>query len=128
MFSFLFLFLYLISFSIPMKNAKKAFEDARNDDLSSGSLKFTATYVSVFQLYQAAKNWVEKDNRVLSASIRVGGKNQHALDFRYDLQGLPEKLRGGQTLEKVFKPFFQEEFGDDYLTGWDHSNPTFIIK
>lgn len=111
-----------------MKDLQKSFEDATQDELLSGCIKFSTDYVSKAQLYAAAVEWAESDERVKALGIRGGGGGTHALDFRYDASGLDEKTQKGGSLEKIFKKFFSEKLGGDYLKGWDYSIPTVIIK
>lgn len=111
-----------------MKDLKKSFEEATNENLQSGCLKFSSDYVSKAQLYAAATDWVQSDERVKLASIRGGGGGSHALDFRYDVSGLDKDMQKGASLEKIFKKFFKEKLGDDYIKGWDYSIPTVMIK
>ena len=111
-----------------MKDLQKSFEEATAQDLQSGCLKFSSDYVSKAQLYVAAVEWAKTDERVLSASIRGGGGNSHALDFRYDVSGLDKDVHKGGSLEKIFKPFFSKQLGADHMKGWDYSIPTVIVK
>jgi hypothetical protein len=106
----------------------KDFKEAKDENLQSGVLKFSVDYVSTNELYKAVSKWVESDKRVLAASIRGGGSNQHAVDFRYDTSELSEDRKDGNVLYTVFKPFFKEYFGEDYLLGWDYASPTIIVK
>lgn len=107
---------------------KEDFEKSIHQDIESGTLKFSRNFVSTFQLFTAAKKWVETDDRVLSAAIRPGGSNQNALDFRYNTEGLQDSKKKGSSLHEIFKPFFEQELGDDYLIGWDFGSETVIIK
>lgn len=111
-----------------MKDPQKAFEDANNEDIYSGCVKFSSDFVSRFQLYQAAQEWANSDDRVKALAIRGGGNSSHALDFRYDVSGMGDDVKKGKILEKVFKPFFTEKLGSDYMKGWDFSYPTTLIK
>ncbi len=108
--------------------SKNDFKDCRVEDLESGSLKFSTDYVSTQLLFEAAEKWITEDPNVQSLSIRIGGAGQLALDFRYDTSNEPDNRKRGATLNKIFKPFFTEYFGDDYMVGWDYSSPTTIVK
>lgn len=111
-----------------MKNLQKSFENAKQEDLNSGSLKFSVDFVSNFKLFEVATDWLKTDERVKALAIRSGGGNQIALDFRYDTSGLPRGQRRGNTLDKLFKPYFKEKLGGDYMIGWDYGSPTIVIK
>jgi hypothetical protein len=111
-----------------MKQENKSYEEAKQANIDSGSLKFSTDYVSTKQLYDTVCEWVNSDERVHLASIRIGGSGQHAVDFRYNIKGLPEDSIRGNLKDKVFRPFFERSLGGDYLVGWDHSTPTIIVK
>lgn len=106
---------------------KDQFTKARKDTLFSGCLKFSTEFISTFDLYKAALAWAESDKRVKALSIRGGGSNQNALDFRFDMEGATEKELRGETLRKVFFPFFEEYFEEGCIEGWDYSNGTVTV-
>ncbi len=106
----------------------KNFEEAKDSTMQSGSLKFDLDYVSTKQVYEAAQKWAESDSNLLLVSVRGGGSNQAAVDFRYLAPELAEGLSGGTLLHSKFKPFFEKVLGGDYIKGWDYANPTYIIK
>lgn len=110
------------------KTLEQEFKDTQQEYIESGCIKFEQDFVSTFEIYKAAKKFAKEDKNVLAASVRKGGQNQIALDFKYDTKNIHDKKRRGNLLEEVFKPFFKEAFGEDYITGWDYSNKTTIIK
>lgn len=104
------------------------FKDKRQKDLQSGCLKFSTDYVSTQQLFEAAEKWAESDKNVLALAMRQGGHGQIALDFKYDTTDADDDSKRGRSLDMIFKAFFTEYFGNDYMVGWDFSSPTTIVK
>lgn len=106
---------------------KEQYEKALQPTLVSGCFKFSLDYVSKLQVFEAVQKWCEKDKNVLSASLRAGGSDSVAVDFRYQISGDAEE-KSSQLLHKVIKPFFITALGDDYFAGWDYANSTLIVK
>lgn len=111
-----------------MDKSKEAFLKATKPDLQSGALKFETDFVSKFEIYNAVAKWAKEDERLLHATIRHGGDGQIAVDFLYQTEGLPKEKRGGKSLNTLFKPYFQNALGGDYLTGWDYSDNAIRVK
>lgn len=111
-----------------MNKNDKTFESAMRRDFESGSLKFSSDYVSKAHLFEASSKWAKEDQRLIRASIRPGGNDQHALDFLYNTENLPESSKKGSTLHKIFKPAFEKLLGGDYMVGWDYGSPTYVVK
>lgn len=104
-------------------SAREAFDKATREDLHSGSLKFTTSYISKMQLYEAVKTWVNEDPKVISAVVRDSGEH-HAVDFIYDRTDLKYK----SLLHDYFKPYFKSLLGDDFLLAWSLATPVTVVK
>jgi hypothetical protein len=112
-----------------MKDLITSFEEAKaqSKGFYSGCFKFTTDYVSAYQLYQVAQEWLKTDKNVLQASIRSGATRQIALDFRYDAREL--SLEEHKSLfHKNFIPYFKEKLGGDFMPGYDFSADTIVIQ
>lgn len=118
-----------------MDELKTQYEEAKaSKSILSGNLQFESDFISSFQLYSATVKWIEKDENVQNATVRSGGPDRLVIDFSYELsgdmfgQGKAGKGPGTRAIIEKVTPFFENEFGANYLKWWDISIDAIIVK
>lgn len=108
------------------KSLKEAFEASYNDQIVSGSIKFSNKYCSQFDIYKAATKWAQSDAAVVYASIGTSGDDFIVIDFRFDEE--LSKKRPKSFTHDYIKPLFEEMLGGDYIQAWSINRGCVVIK
>jgi hypothetical protein len=103
----------------------KNFKEDEKQNILSGAIKFSTDYVSKQQIYEAVVKWSEEDSNVKYVALRLGGTDQFAMDFRYELQDGEIKTT---EMRKQIVEYFENNLQSGVVVGWDLSSPTIVIK
>lgn len=110
-----------------MSNSKESFVESKRF-LITGTFKFSTEFVSIFDLYSAAEKFSEENREVEMLSIRSSGQNMLAVDIRFNPKDYPKESAYHTFTHEIFKPFFEEELGGDYVDWWELHDTAYIIK
>jgi hypothetical protein len=105
------------------------FKSKQTHLLLAGCIKFSLDYISRQQVYEFAKEWAAQDSKVIMATMRGGGNDQEAIDFRYDAIELGDGKGLGSRFLDMMREKIKAKFGSDSsLIGWDFANDAIVLK